>query len=115
METLRTLSLSCTVGGLPDSGPEAFSVLLQDCPRSQWSRPLAPVAAGSGPAETSRWCGEEDCGWTADVMPPSLDMGGMRAQSSLYLDSRELAVTSEVVAAGLELLENKLQPGTQGK
>lgn len=75
MESLGILSLSCTVGGLPDSGPEAFSVLLQDCPSSQWPRPLAPVAAGSGPAETSRWCGEEDCGWTADVMPPSPDMG----------------------------------------
>lgn len=75
MESLGTLSLSCTVGGLPDSGPEAFSVLLQDCPNSQWPPSLAPVAAGSGPAETSRWCGEEDCGWTADVMPPSLDMG----------------------------------------
>lgn len=75
MESLGIPSLSYTVGGLADSGPEAFSVLLQDCPSSQWSRPLAPVAACSGPAETSRWCGEEDCGWTADVMPPSLDMG----------------------------------------
>lgn len=33
----------------------------------------------------------------------------MRAQSSLYLDSRKLAVSSGVMAAGLELLGNKLQ------
>lgn len=39
----------------------------------------------------------------------------MRAQSSLYLDSRKLAVGSGVMAAGLELLGNKLQPGSQGK
>lgn len=39
----------------------------------------------------------------------------MRAQSSLYLDSRKLAVSSGVMAAGLELLGIKLQPGTQGQ
>lgn len=41
MESLGILSLFCTVGGLSDSGPEAFSVLLQDCPSSQWSRDLS--------------------------------------------------------------------------
>lgn len=57
------------VGGLPGAASKRPSVLFQDCPNGQWQRPLVPVAVGSRPTETSRWCGEKACGWTADVMP----------------------------------------------
>lgn len=94
--------------GMALKHPRVYSKIAR---KAQWQRSLAPVAAGSRPTASSRWCGEQACGWTADVMP-AVCLGSYAGAEQLVLVP---AQTEQCYDADLGAIGNKLHRIPQGK